>query len=214
MSRAILLTRPNHDTTTRYLFYWAQRIIAEAESKGIQLLDLRGGRANKKEFESIIKSKNPSLVLLYGHGNSSEVAGYDNEVLVRAGENEGILNLKIIHALSCISASILGFKSIDSGALAYIGYDEDFIFCHLPEKISKPLEDELASFFLNPTDLLAKNLIKGNPAGICVERARKMFKDNIGKLLTAEYSEYDYAVPYLLWDLSHLKLIGDGNASF
>ncbi|MFA5715066.1 MAG: hypothetical protein WC998_04975 [Candidatus Paceibacterota bacterium] len=214
MNKTVLLTRPNHDNTTRYLFYWAQRIAIEAEAKGLQLLDLKEGRANRKEFESIIKSKEPSLILLYGHGGSDKVAGHNDEVLIEVGDNDNILKSKIIHALSCKSAKMLGPASVSSGALAYIGYDEDFVFCCIPEKTSKPLEDKLASLFLNPPELLIKNLLKGNSTGVSVSRAKNLFMDNIQKLLTAENSEYDYAVPYLLWNMNHLKLIGDNNASF
>jgi len=214
MNKTVLLTRPNHDNTTRYLFYWAQRIVIEAEAKGFQLLDLKEGRANRKEFESMVGSKEPSLILFYGHGSSCKVAGYNDEVLIEAGDNDGILKSKIIHALSCKSAQILGPRSIDSGALTYIGYDEDFIFCCIPEKTSKPLEDKLASLFLNPPELLIKNLLKGNSTGVSVGRAKRLFMDNIQKLLTTENSEYDYAIPYLLWNMNHLKLIGDEEASF
>lgn len=208
------MTRPNHDSTTYYLFSWAQRIVLEAEAKGFQLLDLKEARANRKEFESLIKSNNPSLVLFYGHGSSDKVGGHNNEALIEAGDNESILKLKIVHALSCKSAKVLGPKSIDSGALAYIGYDEDFIFCCIPEKISRPLEDKLASFFLNPPEILIKSLLKGNSVGISVGRAKRLFKSNVQQLLTIENSKYNYAIPYLLWNMDHLKLIGDNNVSF
>jgi hypothetical protein len=214
MNKIILLTRPNHDNTTNYLFNWAQRIVLEAEAKGFQLLDLKETKANRKEFENVIRSKNPSLVLLYGHGNSYKVGGHNDEILIEAGDNENMLKLRIIHALTCKSAKFLGPKSIDAGALAYIGYDEDFIFCCIPEKTSEPLEDKLASFFLNPPEILIKSLLIGNSAAISVARARRLFKSNVKQLLTIENSKYNYAIPYLLWNMDHLKLVGDSNASF
>jgi len=214
MNKTILLTRPNHDSTTYYLFNWAQRIVLEAEAKGFQLLDLKETRANRKEFESAIKLKDPSLVLLYGHGDSCKIGGHNDEVLIEAGDNESILKSRIIHALACKSAKILGPKSVEAGALAYIGYDEDFIFFYVSEKIPKPFEDKLASFFLNPPEILIKSLLRGNSAGISVARAKRLFKSNVQQLLTIENSKYNYAIPYLLGNMEHLKLVGDNNASF
>ncbi len=46
MNRILLITRPKHDVTVRYLFYWSKEIIELANKKGIKVLNLEQGRAN------------------------------------------------------------------------------------------------------------------------------------------------------------------------
>jgi len=77
MNSYLLITRPNHDITTNYLYYWSQKIIDEADKKGVKTVDLRGKRANKKEFTSIINKIRPRFVVLNGHGDNKSVTGFD-----------------------------------------------------------------------------------------------------------------------------------------
>jgi len=65
MNKVILITRPDHDITTRYLSRWANQVIELADRKGVEVLDLKRAKANKKEFEGRIKKKNPLFVKFY-----------------------------------------------------------------------------------------------------------------------------------------------------
>ena len=94
MKHNLLITRPNFDVTTRYLFVWAKKIIELAEKKCGKIFDLKKQRANRKEFESVMRKHEPGLAFLNGHGDERTVAGQDNEALIRAGENEEILKAK------------------------------------------------------------------------------------------------------------------------
>lgn len=71
MNRAFLVTRPNHDLTTNYLFYWSLLVIKKAKEKGFQVLDLKGRKANKKNFDSYIKRHKPVLVFFNGQGRKT-----------------------------------------------------------------------------------------------------------------------------------------------
>ncbi len=62
MDKTLLITRPKHDSTVRYLFYWAKDALELAKKKGMKVWDLDGQRANRKEVESILKKRKPSLV--------------------------------------------------------------------------------------------------------------------------------------------------------
>lgn len=88
----MLITRPNHDMTTNYLYYWSQKLIDFATRRSIWVVDLAKKRANAKEFASVVKKVRPPLIVINGHGNSSMVTGYDDEPLVIAGKNDGLLN--------------------------------------------------------------------------------------------------------------------------
>ncbi len=124
----LIITRPQHDVTTRYLSSWAGEIIDFAKKKGIDVYDLVKEKANRAEFEGRVKKIKPEAVFLNGHGSDDCVTGHDNSVLVSVKENHEILNNKITYALSCNSGKKLGPKVVENGNAAYIGYSDEFIF--------------------------------------------------------------------------------------
>jgi hypothetical protein len=204
---SILITRPKHDGATRYLFYWAEKIIGLAKQKGIKILDLKEKRANKKEFVSIMSKMKPLLIFLNGHGADDRVNGHNDEILIKAGENEDLLKNKIVYTLSCRSGNDLGPKSINAGTLSYVGYNDDFVFIWDEDKLTRPLEDKTAELFLGPSNYVVESLLKGHTVDESYKRSQKLFIDNIQKVLTSESS---YLAPYLLWDARHQVCLGDG----
>ena len=213
MNEAVLVTRPEYDYTTRFISAWAVKVIDFAKSKGMSVFDLSKERATKKEFESIAGKKNPRFIFLNGHGDDKMITGQDGEVLIESGENEGVLNSKIVYALSCRSAKKLGPESVASGADAYIGYDEDFIFMYSNEKRLRPTEDKTAAMFLESSNQVAMSLLKGNSTQTSHRNSRKAFIRNIQKLLTSKVAQEDSsAVRYLVWDMQHQVCLGDQEA--
>ena len=91
---------------------------------------------------------------------------------------------------------------------------DDFVFLYTSEKISKPLTDDLAALFLKPSNQLVKSLLKGHSTSDSLKRSKNLFIKNIQGLLTSESSLYDYALPYLIWNVKHLVCLGDKEASF
>ena len=130
MNKAVVITQPDYDYTTRYISAWAGKIIDLCRKKKIQTITLKGKRSNRHEFESVVKKVNPRFIFLNGHGNEIAVAGQDGEILVQLNINESTLRSRIIYALSCRSAKILGKEGISKGVETYIGYKEDFIFSY------------------------------------------------------------------------------------
>ncbi|MFY9484721.1 MAG: hypothetical protein WAP74_03840 [Patescibacteria group bacterium] len=213
MSKGIIITRPNHDLVTTYLFYWSQKIIEQAERKNFKIFDLAKKRANAKEFVGIIKKISPSLVVINGHGSASMVTGYNNEPILESNSNSELLKGTVAYARSCQSAKKLGSAAVKNGAKAYIGYSEDF-FCMFDEqKITRPLEDQTAKLFLEPSNAVPISLLKGNTAGEAINRSKKILKKNIRNLLTSESPQQEKdAVPYLLWNMNYQVCIGDEEA--
>ena len=180
----------------------------------MDVVDLDRNRAIRKELESIISKTAPSLIMLNGHGNDEEVTGHNGETLVKTGLNENILAKRIIYALSCRSARILGRQSIASGAKAYIGYTEDFIFLYSSDKRTRPLEDKTAELFFEPSNQVMLSFIKGNDAKSSHENSKKSFTRAIQKLLTSKTPHGDTAaVKYLLWDRKHQVCLGSPTAA-
>ncbi|MBU2472695.1 hypothetical protein KKE74_01535 [Patescibacteria group bacterium] len=209
MNKIFLITRPKHDETTHYLFYWSKKVIELAKRKGIQVLDLQKERANKKELTSIVKKKEPHFIFFNGHGSSSSIKGHDNEVLVKTGDNERLFKDRVIYALSCRSGKELGPKSIEQKTIAYIGYDDDFVFVIDNTKIYRPLDDSIAELFLKPSNQVAICILKGNKIKEAYRRSQRLFAKNIQKLLTSESSPNSVYIRYLLWDMHHQVCLGN-----
>ena len=206
-----LLTRPEHDTTTYYLSHWCKEVISLAESKNIKVLDLNKEKANKKEFESKINTFCPKLIVLNGHGNDDVVTGHKNEPLIKVNSNDILLKNKIVYAISCRSAKSLGIEAIRKGALSYTGYDDDFIFVYESNKISKPLTDNTAKLFLEPSQLFVKSLLKNNSVEESLERAKEEMKNNLKKSFSEEEPSNS---KYLWWNLKHMVSHGDPKSIF
>lgn len=213
MSNTLLVTRPRHDETTNYLYYFAKEIIREAEKKNFKIIDLEGPKANAHDFSGRINKTNPNLIFLNGHGNYATITGHDNEPLLSLNHNESLLSDKITYALSCSSAKELGNSAVANGAKCFIGYDEDFVFLHEVDKVTKPLEDETASLFLEPSNLIMTTLIKGNSTKSAHKRSKEKFNHNLRKIMTSESPQEDNSsIPWLYWDMTHQVCLGDGSA--
>jgi hypothetical protein len=213
MNKSLLLTRPDHDPLTNYLYYWCEKIIEQAQKSGVKVIDLDKKRANNKEFTSVIRKTNPSLVSLNGHGDDKTVRGFNNEVLIKAGVNEQLFAGKIVYVVACRSAKTLGPSSIKNGTKAYIGYDDDFVLMYDENKITRPLEDKTAELFLEPSNIVVISLLKGNNARDSHLRSKEDFKKKYQALMITESPQVDKeALPWLWWDMNHQVCLGDPNA--
>ena len=201
MNKTILITRPNYDKITRYFYYWAKIPIEKAKKKNIDILDLKVEKNNRKDFERAME-KNPCLVILNGDRNPEGSKGFQDL------PKEDIFDSKIVCSFACKTSRILGIRN-DFGAKAYVGYNDNFIFCCNPEKSYNPLDDEIAHFFLDPPMILASELIDGFSVKQSIKKAEDLLKNNIEKVI--KNKEYEFMAPYLLWDLKHLKVRGNKN---
>lgn len=213
MSKSLLITRPNHDPATNYLFYWSMPVIKLAFQKAFQVTDLSGIKANQVDFTNRVRKTNPSLLFFNGHGSETTIKGQDEKTLVSTRKDLSLLKNRIIFARSCSSAAKLGPKSLLKGAKAFIGYKEPFIFMTEAEMVTKPLADRTAALFLKPSNLVATTLIKGHSSLEANMRAKKAFERNIRKLLTSETEKEDASVlRFLYWDMRHQVCLGDPHA--
>lgn len=212
MNTAFLITLPNHDQTTHYLSAWGKQIIKMANNSDLKVLDLQGEKANREEFETKVKALSPKLIMFNGHGDNSMIMGHKNEILVKAGENEELLRSKIIYALSCRSAKILGPESVKKGALNYTGYEDDFIFMYEPNFFSRPNLDKTAELFLAPSNIFMESLIKGNNIEDSFERSKRAIIKNFNKSVSTLESDPTIA-RFLWWNLRNFSSHGNMNVS-
>jgi len=210
----MIVTKPQHDVTTRYLSAWAEEVIELAEEKGVDVIELLREKANKKEFESRVNKLSPRLIFLNGHGSDECVTGHDNKILVKSGENHEVLVGKITYALSCNSAKILGTKVAQEKDTAYIGYADEFIFMAGSECIRKPALDPKAKPFMEASNQVMISVLKGHSARESAERSKNIFRDRYIKLLSSNTDQDSLqAAQYLWWNMRNLVCLGDGDVT-
>ncbi len=90
-----LITQPNYDKVTSYLFYFGKEILKENYPIKVQFMNLEGNKVSKNNVESYLKKQNPKVVLFNGHGNDWTICGYQNEDLIIMNENEDLLKEKL-----------------------------------------------------------------------------------------------------------------------
>lgn len=207
---SFLVTRPNHDLVTTYLYYWTQPLIDLAKEKGFVVYDLEQEKARKNLLESYLSKNNPQLIFFNGHGSKDKIAGINDEVLIEVNQNENLLADCIIYARSCMAAAVLGVSCIKKGAKVFIGYVRDFIVISSPHHLSRPLEDKIAAFFLEPSNLIVKSLLKGHsPQSSCL-KSRKNSMKKIKYLLSNKATAAEKSITSFVWgNLQSLKLITD-----
>lgn len=210
----MVITRPNHDVTTNYLSFWSQPVVDYADKRSLRVIDLRGSRATRKEFESILRKRGGQrFIFLNGHGSAEKVAGQNDEVLVEVGENDDVFFGTVVYARSCSSAAVLGPKSVAKGAIAYLGYTDDYVFFVEDECVTQPLKDKTARLFLEPSNQVAIAILKGHTTGEANGQSKDMIKHTIQTLMTSETpKEEKELIPYLRWNVIHQVCLGDQDA--
>lgn len=208
---SFLLTRPNHEPTVNYLFAWAKGVLESSKKKNIFSIDLAESSANKKQFVSSVKKFKPIFIFLNGHGSQNSVLGFDNKPILSFADNEEITKDSVVYALSCQSAKRLGKSCVSQGARSYLGYDDDFIFVFDEKSEGSPAErDKTASYFLDPSNNLAENILEGKTSGEAIESSQSAFEQSIIKFsLSDATAEERDLLPYLLWDREHQVCLGD-----
>lgn len=218
MKKTLLVTRPNYDDATCYLFYYAKLIIDFAEEKNIHVLDLVRPRLTKGNFLDLISTQDPALVFFNAHGDERIIYGDkiegDEEMLVEENKNHFLLSGRIVYARACRAAASLG-KACSRQSGCFIGYKTPFSFWIDERWSSKPLNDNTANLFLEPSNLIVSSLLKGNTAQEAFDKSLTMSKKNILNLL--KIKEEPEAMPsiMLLWNnMQGQEILGEKDIRF
>ncbi|MCK5416048.1 hypothetical protein KAI92_01320 [Candidatus Parcubacteria bacterium] len=195
----IIITRPEHDLTTKYISLWAEEIIKLADEKGIEVVDLKRNKAINREFVGRVKKLNPKVIFVNGHGNDICVAGHNNKPLIEKNVNHEILKGKITYALSCRSGKILGREVLQYRESAYIGYKDDFIIIMDKNYSFKPLEDPKAKLFMEASNQIMISLLKGHNVGEASKKSKGKFKSSYIKLLASNTDVGSLTIAQYLW---------------
>ena len=217
MVKTFLITRPNHDLITSYLYEFSKGIVKLAkESRDIHVTDLEGDKATRSNVEEFLNKENPGLIFLNGHGNREKVAGYKDEVVLDK-KNIILTKKKIVYALSCDSLEEIGKIAIEKGTKAYIGYKSRFMLVYDPFRVSTPNKDKNALPFKRACNILITSLVSGVSVEKAIEKAKEEYNHLIKSYGTSEddpYGDISLIRLALTWNLEFLDMYGDANASF
>lgn len=207
----MLVTRPSHDDTASYLSKWSEPLLVAAQRHGITPSDFKGSKAVRSEVEKFLKKQNPSFIIFNGHGSDDSICGHKNEVLIKSGENEHLLESKIIYSVSCSSAKELGKKSVEVGAKCFIGYDDVFIFAFDKNcSAGRELEDARAEPFFDSSNQVALILLSGKSSGEAYEKSQSSFQKWIERFSSsAAPPGSEHIVSWLIWDMFCQRIEGD-----
>lgn len=210
MSKALLVTRPAYDPVTKYLHHWSKNLIDMAVDKSIDVHDLEAEKADRKNFESYVNKHEPTLIVLNGHGNATCVTGSNEEPLVDMTSH---IISSVMYARSCDAGMQLGPELINKGTKCFIGYKRRFTFMTYIDKSSKPLEDNLAALFIEPSNLVVSTLLKGHSAKQAYIRSQKAMRKNFRKMVSSSASyEERYAAKWLWANIKSQVLLGDSTS--
>lgn len=209
----ILLSRPNHDNATNYLYYWSRPVIETAKDRGASIIDLAGAKATGFQLRQRLKRIKVGVFFLNGHGLPDAVFGHDNNPLVCSTDDLTDFENSMFYVRSCNSAVILGPALVEAGAKSFIGYARKFTFGCLRAYASRPFLDPLAKLFLEPSNLIPLSMIKKNSIGESYRKSQAAMRRNLRYMLSTRATDEERYYAQFLWsNMRNQQLLGDPNA--
>jgi len=208
----LLITRPNHDSGTNYLYYWSKLVIEESLRKNVAVFDLAKSRVNRDNFVSYVKKHVPKLVFINGHGSDDAVCGFNNEVLIDTKKYRLDLIGSVVVARSCRCGKVLGKVLVKNGARAFVGYKDDFVIKTTNRFSTRPLFDPVAKMFLEPSNYIVMAMIKGHTVSESDGISKRMLLKNLLNLLVTDKDDKNDIGRWLWHDYENQAVIGDGGA--
>lgn len=198
-----IITMPNYDDATAYLYCYAEELVKFAEEKNIIISQLKRPRLRRNVLEESIRKQNPQLLLFNAHGDETTIygdkIGRETEYLVREEDNHQLLQGRLTYARACSAASSLGRKCTQKSG-CFIGYNQPFSFWTDTSRTTTPLKDKTAQLFLEPSNELAIGLLRGKSARQAADIFVNLSKKNILHLLGKQDEPGAMASAMLLWN--------------
>ena len=137
MSTFVAIDCNDADDVAAMSSYLETSVYPYLQSKGLNMAPFIGPLARPEYVASAARSLDVTLLTGAGHGTYTSFIGFSAEPVFDHGTyTADEVSGKIAHFLSCQNAKLLGPEFVKNGCLAYIGYDEDFVFNPLSEDLS------------------------------------------------------------------------------
>lgn len=131
------VVRPQFDQATRVTCEWGAKVLPWLRSAALCVVDLPRDKANRRRVERELQNdfNRKGLFLFYDHGMEDRLlqkpGRHVSEQVIKSvinTENVYLLANKIVLAVCCFAGNTLREACIDHGALAFLGYREQFSF--------------------------------------------------------------------------------------
>ncbi len=213
---SILLTLPDYDATTHCVSEWNKNtLIPIINRNSLSHKIISNYRVNESHVSYTIKKENPRFLIFNGHGADDCICGHNDEVIIKLGNNDNLLDSRIVHSFTCSSSSKLGRNS---KADVFIGYDDVFVFWLDGATTTKPLKDRFATPQMRSALIVPEELLKGRTAKEAYDASQKVYSDFIDeyKWNSHKYTteEIQKILPLLMWNKMNQKIIGNKNSKF
>jgi hypothetical protein len=179
--------------------YREQNVYPFYAGKGFVMSPFFGPLARRGFVVPATMNAGVSLLTGAGHGTYSSFLGFNMEAIYAVGAYDPReVTGKIAHFLSCEDAKSLGPDLVRNGCIAYIGYDENFVF-----------DPSSSDIFFQCDAQIDMGLANGLSVGAAVSQAVAFFKQKIAELYASGNGR---AASMVEVNLSHLRSPLDGSA--
>ena len=170
----ILIARVDHDSSTKYIFNWAELIKKEAELMGFYVIDIKNEDFEEQKMKKIIEQYDPFLIFLNNHGTQYSIKGNDGktDIIIRC-KNDYLFKNRIVYALSCHTSVILGKSSISKGCKCYIGYKDKVRFPM--QDLDNVFDDFVTEPFMKVSNEIVLTLLKGGSPEEAYQNSQSLF---------------------------------------
>lgn len=202
----MLNLRPSYEVVTRYCAAYQNQVLSVARSAGLPTTDLHGNNATRVNFENVLRTQDPLLVNISGHGAPDHITGQGGQYLLGL-ENANIMDGRVVYDLSCNSGAVLGPATINAGAISFLGYDVPFWLVHLGEEgLANPLADQFAKGFFESHNVAPIAFIRGRTILRSYQISQDTFTTWIQAWENIDSADAVMVVSYLIWDRDHQVL--------
>lgn len=129
LANTFLFVEPD-DNYLSYASVPLHQIVEANKQSGQTITELMGQDANPTKIKQVLAEKNPLVCVMCGHGSEAVYTCQLLAPLLHA-ENSTELELmtsRVVDLCSCLTGTTLGPALIDAGAVAYVGYKQEFWF--------------------------------------------------------------------------------------
>ena len=206
----VLFFRSNGDFAMQYASHWLGVGVEEAVKRGYQVIDLVQEATTFEVLKETIESEDITVAFLGGHGAPGIFTGYEQQIVLKACQNDQIMADMISHFLSCSVGQELLPSIIEKGGVFTIGYQEDFQFMVNTEY---PVEqDPYAEPFKDVTVAIINAILDGKTLKEVWDAGIAKCDEWIAKLWNRPELDWAEVISTLEHDRNAMIGLGDGEA--
>ena len=199
MPTAVLLS--DYDLPTRSASGFILRNIVPR----VEPVQLYAVLARRRPFQ--LSAPQSDIIIGVGHGDEVGFSGQNEVVILEVGQYDSReVRGKVIKLLSCQTGVTLGGDLIKNGAVAFLGYVDDYVWLCDADLASTPWADKMAATCLMPVVDSINCLLDGKTCREAIEKEKDGYSRN------AEVEEDELIKSCLEFNRDNSVLLGDQNA--